>query len=206
VRAVVLFHEARGLSQARLPGRLVPFPRDPLAVAREPAAGAEREAFVHAQPELLGALGHVLALAADVEHGRDAAPEQLGHGEVDARPGALFVLRAVANGQVLEESRVPELRAAAVLDERAIERRAAEVRMRADEARGEDAVARVHGLVDRSVGAGTHVDDGLAFDHHHAVAEQAVAVAVERNDPSGFDRGAADGGGHGPRSVPSLSR
>src|SRR5205823_376521 len=104
-------------------------------VAREPPPGAERESLVHAQADTLGALGDRIRLAADVENGCDAAAQELGHREVDAGERRLLVLRAVAHRQELEQARVPELRAPAVFDERAIERRAAEMRVRADEPR-----------------------------------------------------------------------
>ena len=108
---------------------LVPFPLDPPAVAREPAPGAEGEPHVHAQAVVRGAGGDVLAGAADLHHGGDAAAEELDHREVHARARRLLVLRRAAHRQELEEPGVVELRIAAVLDERAVERRAADVRV-----------------------------------------------------------------------------
>ena len=118
-------------------------------------------------------------------HGGDAAPEQLGHREVDAGAARLLVLGPAADRQHLEEARVPELRAAAVLDERAVERRAAEVGVGGDQAGRDDAVGRVDRLVDRAVEARADVEDAVALDHDHAVPEQAVAAAVEGDDPAG---------------------
>src|SRR5207253_11025154 len=101
---------------------LVPLPADPPAVAREPAAGAEGEAHVHAQTEVRGARDDVLAGAADLHHRGHAAAKELGHGEVDARPGRLLVLGRAADRQELEEAGVEELGVAPVLDERAVAR------------------------------------------------------------------------------------
>ena len=52
VGAVVLLVELDGPGEAAAPCLLVPFPLDPPAVAREPAAGAEGEAHVDAQAEV----------------------------------------------------------------------------------------------------------------------------------------------------------
>src|SRR5262249_58325115 len=100
---------------------LVPLPLDPPAIAREPAAGAEREAHVDPQAEVAGARHDVLAGAADLHHGGDAAAEQLDHREVDARAGRLLVLRRAADRQELEEAGVVELPIAASLAERAVD-------------------------------------------------------------------------------------
>jgi hypothetical protein len=49
-----------------------------------------------------GALDDVLAELPDLEHGRHAASEELGHGEIDTRPARRLVLGAVAHRQHLE--------------------------------------------------------------------------------------------------------
>src|SRR5438067_925066 len=101
-----------------------------------------------------------------------------------------LVLRLAAHGQHLEEARVPELRAAAVLDERAVERRAGDVGVGGDEARRQHAVARVERLVRGALERAADVDDARALDENDAVAQQAVTAAVEGDDPAGADRGA----------------
>jgi hypothetical protein len=206
VGAVVLLDEARRPPQALAPRLFVPLPHDAAPIACEPPPRAERQPFVDTDPEAFGALRDGLAVPADVEDGGHAAAQQLRHREIDARERALCVLRAVAHRQVFEEPRIPELRAAAVLDERAVERRAAEVRVRADESGGEHTVARIDRLVHVSVEARADVEDGFALDDDHAVAQQPVLLAVERDDPPGANRRAAGGGAHGPRSVPSSRR
>src|SRR5439155_1017302 len=104
-------------------------------------------------------------------------------------PG-LLVLRLAADGQHLEQPRVPELRAAAVLDERAIEGRAGDVRVGGDESRGQHAVARVQRLVDLPLAAAADVNDAVALHDDHAIAQQAVTAAVEGDDPARSDRDA----------------
>jgi hypothetical protein len=47
-----------------------------------------------------------------------------------------------------------------------------------DQARGEDAVARVDRIVHRPVEAGADVKDVVALDHDHAVTQEAVPAAV----------------------------
>jgi hypothetical protein len=74
------------------------------------------------QRPVRGALDHVLAEGADLHHGCHAAAQELGHREIDAGPAPFLVLRLAAHRQHLEEPRVPELRVAAVLDERPVER------------------------------------------------------------------------------------
>src|SRR5437867_2040455 len=106
-----------------------------------------------------------------------------------AAPG-LLVLRLAADGQHLEQPRVPELRAAAVLDERAIEGRAGDVRVGGDESRGQHAVARVQRLVDLPLAAAADVNDAGALHDDHAIAQQAVTAAVEGDDPARSDRDA----------------
>ena len=87
---------ARGTATARrspcLPGRLVPLPLDAPAVAGEPAARSGSLAHVDAHAVVAGPLDHVLAEAADLHDGGDAAPQQLGHREVDAGAARLLVL------------------------------------------------------------------------------------------------------------------
>src|SRR5262249_43581574 len=172
---------------------LVPLPLDPPAIAREPAAGAEGESHVDAQAEVAGARDDVLAGAADLHHGGDAAAEELDHREVDARAGRLLVLRRAADRQQLEEAGVVELRVAAVLDERAVERRAADVRVGRDEPGRQD---RVSGIDDLDVAHGRRGaarperNDAVAVDDDGAVAEQAVAAAVEGDHVTGVDGGA----------------
>ena len=65
------------------------------------------------------------------------------------------------------------------------------MRVGGDEARGEDAVAGVDGLVDGAVERPSHVDDPVALDDHDTVAEQAVALPVEGDDPASPDGDAA---------------
>src|SRR5207253_5858873 len=171
---------------------LVPLPLDPPAVAREPAAGAEGEAHVHAQAEVRGACDDVLAGAADLHHRRHAAAKQLGHREVDARPRGFLVLRRAADRQELEEAGVEELRVAAVLEERAVERRAADVGVRRDEPGRQDRVAGVDGLEVGPDGRGTSRadrDDTVAVDDDDAVPQQAVSAAVEGDHVTGVDGG-----------------
>src|SRR2546428_260056 len=127
----------------------------------------------------------------DRQAGGDAAPQQVGHGEIDAGAPGLLVLRLAADGQHFEQPRVPELRAAAVLDERAIEGRARDVRVGGDESRCQHAVARVHRLVDLPLAAAADVNDAVALHDEHAIAQQAVTAAVEGDDPARSDRGAA---------------
>ena len=96
---------------------LVPLPLDAPPVAGQPAARAEGEADVDAQPEVAGTGGDVLAGAADLHHRGHAAPQQLGHREVDTGVRRLVVLRGAAHRQELEEPGVEELWVAAVFDE-----------------------------------------------------------------------------------------
>src|SRR5262249_22561832 len=103
---------------------------------------------------------------------------------------SLLVLRVAPHGEHLEETREPELRVAAVLDEGAIEGRPADVSVGGDEAGRDDAIESVHCLVDAAVEARTYMEDAVALDHHHAVAEESVALAVENNDVAGADRNA----------------
>ena len=188
--SVVLLEELHGAPQPLPPGLLVPLPHDPPPVAREPAPRAEPQAHVHPQPVVRGALDDVGAQAADLQARGDAAPQQLGHGEIDAGAPGLLVLRLAADGQHLEQPRVPELRAAAVLDERAIEGRAGDVRVGGDESRGQHAVARVQRLVDLPLAAAADVNDAGALHDDHAIAQQAVTAAVEGDDPARSDRDA----------------
>src|SRR5262249_61777434 len=118
--------DPEGPGEPLAPLLLAPPPADPPAVAREPAAGAEGKAHVDAQPEVAGSGDDVLAGAADLHHGRDAAAEQLGHREIHARARRVLVLGRAADGQELEEPGVVELGMAPVLDARAVERRAAD--------------------------------------------------------------------------------
>src|SRR5439155_16939522 len=161
---------------------LVPLPLDPPTVAREPAAGAKGEAHVHAQAEVRGACDDVLAGAADLHHRRHAAAKQLGDREVDARPRGFLVLRRAADRQELEEAGVEELRVAAVLEERAVERRAANVGVRRDELGSQDRVAGVDRLEVGPDGRGTSRadrEDKVAVDDEDAVTQLAVSSAVE---------------------------
>ena len=119
--------------------------RLPSRVSQPP--GAERLAHVHAHPVVRRALDHVLAERADLHHRGDAAAQHLGHREVDAGAARLLVLGLGAHGQHLEQPRVPELRVAAVLDERPVERRAGDVGVGRDQPRRDDAVRRLDGLV-----------------------------------------------------------
>ena len=114
---------------------LVQFPVDAPAVPREPSPRPEGKPEVDAEAEVRGALGDVLAQLPDLQHRCHAAPEQLGHREVDAGPAGRLVLGAVADRQRLEEARVVELGPAGVLDERPVERGARDVRVGRDEAR-----------------------------------------------------------------------
>src|SRR5439155_10603366 len=91
VGAVPALVQLDRVGQPAPPLLLVPLPLHASAVAREPAARAEGETHVDAQTEVTGAGGHVLAGAADLHHGGHAAPQQLGHREVDARPRRLLV-------------------------------------------------------------------------------------------------------------------
>ena len=190
VGAVVLVEELHRPGEPLASRLLVPFPRHAAAVAREPAARAKRQPHVDAQPVVRGALDDVGAHGADLHAGRHPAAQQLGHREVHAGAAGRLVLRLAAHGQHLEEARVPELRAAAVLDERAVERRAGDVGVGGDEARRQHAVARVDRLVRGALERAADVDDALALDENDAVAQQAVAAAVEGDDPAGADRGA----------------
>src|SRR5262249_10872145 len=135
----------------------------------------------------------------------DAAAEELDHREVDARAGRLLVLRRAADRQELEEAGVVELRVAAVLDERAGERRAADVRMGREEPGREDGVAGV-GDLDAARGrrglARPERNDAVAVDDDGAVAEQAVTAAVEGDHVTGVD---GDGTRHG-RSSSGAAR
>ena len=135
VRAVDAVVKGEGPRQALTAALLVPLPVNAAAVLREPAPGAERESEVDPEPEVPGALGDVLAELPDLEHGRHAASEELGHGEVDTRPAGRLVLGAVAHRQRLEEARVVELGPAGVLDERPVERGARDVGVGRDQAR-----------------------------------------------------------------------
>jgi hypothetical protein len=134
-----------------------------------------------------GALDHIVAQAADLHARRDAPAQQLGHREIDAGPAGVLVLGLAADRQHLEESRVPELRAAAILDERAVERRASDVSVGGDEPGREDAITSVDGLVDVALERAADVDDALALHDHDPVAEETVAGAVEGDDPAGPD-------------------
>src|SRR5262244_1179224 len=190
VGAVVPLVELDGTGEALPTLLLVPFPFHSPAVAREPATGTERESHVDAQAEVAGARHDVLAGATDLPHGRDAAAEERDHREVDARAGRFLVLRRAADRQELEEAGVVELRVAAVLDERAVERRAADVRVGRDESGCQHRVAGIDGL---DVAAARRRlpwpdrDDAVAVDDHCAVAEQAVAAAVESDHVTGVD-------------------
>jgi hypothetical protein len=179
--------EREGALETLPPLRLVPLPHYAPPVAREPAAGAEREPQVHAQPVARGALDHLLAEPADLHDGRDPAPQQLGHREIDAGTAGLLVLSPAPDREHLEQARVPELRATAILDERAVERGAPEVGVGGDEARREHAVGGVDGLVRRPLEPRPHVEDPVSFEHDHAVAQQAVAAPIEGDDPAGPD-------------------
>src|SRR5262249_26533149 len=75
-----------------------------------------------------------------------------------------------------------------VLDEGAIEGRAADVGVGGDEPGREDAIGGVHRLVDAAVEARPHVEDAVTLDHHHAVSEESVATAVEGDDVAGAGR------------------
>src|SRR5262249_41580722 len=104
-----------------------------------------------------------------------------------------LVLRRAADGQELEEPGVVELGIAAVLDERAVERRAADVRVGRDEPGCQDEVAGVDDLrlgSHRRGLARTDRDDAVALDDHGSVAQQAVSAAVEGDDVTGVDGGA----------------
>ena len=166
----------------RAPCLLVPLPLHALAVAREPPARPERLAHVDAQAVVRRALDHVLAQRADLHHRRHAAAQQLGHREVDAGAARFLVLGLAAHRQHLEEPRVPELRVAAILDERAVERRARDVGVGRDQAGRDDAVRRVDRLVHPPVEARADVEDAVALDDDHAVPQQPVPLAVEGDD------------------------
>src|SRR6185503_7456047 len=140
VGAVVALVERDGALEARPPVLLVPLPLHTLAVTREPPARPERLPYVDAQAVVRRALDHVLAERADLHHGRHAAAQELRHREIDAGPAPFLVLRLAAHRQHLEESRVPELWVAAVLDERPVERRPADVSVGRDQSRRDDAV------------------------------------------------------------------
>ena len=142
VGAVVALVERERPREALPATRLVPLPLDPPAVRREPATRAERQAEVDAEAEVPRPLDDVIAHLADLEHRGHAAPEQLGHREVDAGAARRLVLGAVADRQRLEEARVVELGPSRVLDERAVERRARDVGVGRDETGGQHAVAR----------------------------------------------------------------
>jgi len=193
VRAVVALVEL-DRSREPLPTLLlVPLPLDPPAVAREPAPGAEGQPHVDAQAEIRGARDDVLTGAADLHDGGDAAAQELGHREIDASPRRILVLRRAADRQELEEPGVIELGIAAVLDERAVERRAADVRVGRDEPGRQDEVAGVDDLrvgSDRRGLPRADRDDAVALDDHGSVAQQAVSAAVEGDDVTGVDGGA----------------
>src|SRR5207245_3693973 len=80
---------------------------------------------------------------------------------------------------------------AAVLDERAVERRAAYVGVGADEPRRQDTVAGVHPLVGRALVGPADVHDAVALEHHLPVAQDAVLPPVERDDPARPNRESA---------------
>ena len=166
----MLLEELHGTGQALAARLLVPLPHHAAPVGREPAARPEREPHVHPQPIVRGTLDDVGTEAADLRARRDAAAEKLGHGKIHAGAPGRLVLRLAADGKHLEQPRVPELRAAAVLDEGAVERRAGDVRVRGDEPGGQHAVARVDRLVRRAVERTADVYDTLALEHDHAVA------------------------------------
>ena len=96
VRAVEAVVEGEGPRQPLAAPLLVPLPVDAPAVLREPAPRAEGEPEVDAEAEVPGALDDVLAELSDLEHRRHAAPEELGHREVDAGAARRLVLGAVA--------------------------------------------------------------------------------------------------------------
>ena len=158
VCAVVAVVEGQRPREPLAAALLVPLPVDAPAVLREPAARAEREPEVDAEAEVRRALDDVLAELADLEHGGHAAPEQLGHREVDAGAAGRLVLGAVADRQRLEEARVVELGPPRVLDERPVERRARDVRVGRDETGREHPVAGVDGLVDLALERGLRPD------------------------------------------------
>jgi len=56
-----------------------------------------------------------------------------------------------------------------------------------DQAGGDDAVARVDGLVHRAVEAWTDRKDVVSLHHHDPVPQEAVAAAVEGEDVAGPD-------------------
>jgi hypothetical protein len=174
VGAVVALVELDGPGEPLASLLLVPFPLDPPAVAREPAPGAEGEAHVHAQTVVRRAGRDVLAGAPDLHHRGHAAAEELDHREIHARARRLLVLRRAADRQELEEAGVEELGVAAVLDERAVERGAADVRVGRDQPGCQDRVAGVDGL-DVGPGrrglSGSDGDDAVAFDDHGTVAQ-----------------------------------
>ena len=186
---------------------LVPLPVDAPAVLREPAPRSEGQRAVDAEAEVRGALGHVLAELADLEHRGHAAPEQLGHREVDAGAAGRVVLRAVSDRQGLEETGVVELGPPGVLDERPVERGARDVRVGGDEAGREHTVARVDGLVglapERRPRADVH--DPVPLEDDRAVPEKTMTAALEGDHVAGVDQGAARGGHERSSSPKSAS-
>ena len=109
VRAVPAVVERQRPRQSLASAVLVPLPVDTSAVLREPPSRSEGEPEVHPEADVPRALQDVVSELADLQHGRDASAEQLGHREIDARAARRLVLGAVADRQGLEESRAVEL-------------------------------------------------------------------------------------------------
>src|SRR5581483_348313 len=78
-----------------------------------------------------------------------------------------------------------------------VQRRAGDVRVGADQPRRHHAIRAVDGHVHAAIEARADVEDRVAFEHDHAIAQQAMAAAVVGDDPAGPDRGALGAGGSG---------
>ena len=173
--------------ETRLARFLVPLVLHLLAVARQPAPGAVAVGDVGAHAAALGGSGGVIALAADLHHRRRARADQFGHRVVDRGMARRLVDRRAAHRQHLGEAGHGELPPPAILDERLVERRLAQVRMRVDESRRDDLIARIDDAVHLPAECPPDMDNLVALDNDAAVLKDAMRALLIGHDHPAVD-------------------
>ena len=186
-RAIDALDELHRPPEARFARLLVPLVLHLLAVARQPAPGAVAIGDVGAHAAALGGGGGVVALAADLHHRRRARADQFGHRVVNRGVARRLVNRRRAHRQHLGEAGHRELPPPAILDERFVERRLAQMRVRVDEPRRDDLVARVDDAVHLPAECPAHMDDLIALDDDAPVLQDAMPALLIGHDHPAVD-------------------
>ena len=192
VGAVVLLDVCNRSLEPGHPGGLIPFPDDPAAIEGI-ARGAKRRPHVCAYAELAGDAcerGRTARHRADVHDRRGAGAERRPQavGSRHVRPVARSRQgRAPARRDVADEV-APEVVGLEPVEEDRLPRVRGRVQVTIDQAGSDQLAGGIHTPVDRSVEAGSDVNDAVVLEDHAPVRNQLVSATVVADHPSALDQ------------------